>query len=117
MKDCKQGSPVPSDYFKIKCHTPADPKKIFVDILFGEANNKKIEERLKTIKPPANGLDGLSVLFLGYDSMSRMAWIRRMPKTREFFLGSMNAIEMEGYNIMGDGTPAALFPILTGKCL
>jgi hypothetical protein len=51
----------------------------------------------------------------GFDSLSRMAWTRLLPQTREFFLTALGGIELEGYNIVGDGTPAALLPILTGK--
>jgi hypothetical protein len=50
----------------------------------------------------------------GFDSLSRMAWTRLLPKTRKF-LKKLGGIELEGYNIVGDGTPAALLPILTGK--
>ncbi|XP_059144629.1 uncharacterized protein LOC131931792 isoform X2 [Physella acuta] len=80
----------------------------------GVSVNQTIKDRLKLTKPPANGL-GLSVALLGFDSMSRMSWLRRMPKTREYLVNTLKAIELEGYNILGDGTPAALLPILTGK--
>lgn len=56
----------------------------------------------------------LSVFMFGFDSLSRMAWIRLLPKTREYLLQTLGGIELEGYNIVGDGTPAALLPILTG---
>ncbi|KAK7090763.1 uncharacterized protein [Littorina saxatilis] len=57
----------------------------------------------------------LSVFMFGFDSLSRMAWTRLLPKTRRYFLGELGGVEMGGYNIVGDGTPAALLPILTGK--
>ncbi|PVD18510.1 hypothetical protein C0Q70_21059 [Pomacea canaliculata] len=46
--------------------------------------------------------------------MSRMSWIRLLPRSRAYFLNKLGGIELEGYNIVGDGTPAALLPILTG---
>ena len=36
--------------------------------------------------------------------MSRMSWIRNLPKTREFFTKELGGIELEGHNILGDGT-------------
>ncbi|XP_076452645.1 uncharacterized protein LOC143288202 [Babylonia areolata] len=57
----------------------------------------------------------LSVFMLGFDSLSRMAWRRLLPKTHTLLVDRLGAIELEGYNILGDGTPAALLPILTGK--
>ncbi|CAG5125415.1 unnamed protein product [Candidula unifasciata] len=43
-----------------------------------------------------------------------MAWLRNLPRTREFFLQVLGGLELEGYNIVGDGTVQALLPILTG---
>ncbi|XP_059173474.1 uncharacterized protein LOC131954013 [Physella acuta] len=108
------GAPISSDYFKVDCRTTGEPVVTYTDIHLGVAPNKVIEERFSRVRPPVSGLDGLSILVLGYDSMSRMSWIRRMRQTREYFLSVLDGIELEGFNIMGDGTPAALFPILTG---
>ncbi|KAK0065443.1 hypothetical protein Bpfe_004876 [Biomphalaria pfeifferi] len=60
------------------------------------------------------GLD-LDVIFIGIDSTSRMMWKRKLPKTRDYFLKTLKGIEFETYNIVGDGTPPALLPLLTGK--
>ena len=56
----------------------------------------------------------LNVIMLGFDSLSRNAWRRYMPKTYHFFVKVLKGIVMKGYNIVGDSTPAALLPILTG---
>ena len=88
----------------------------YTDILMGVSPvNEAVWSRLRDTKPNANGLSGLSVLMLGFDSMSKMSWLRRMKSSREYLVNRLGGIELEGYNIMGDGTPAALFPILTGK--
>lgn len=62
---------------------------------------------------PRDGL-GLNVLMIGFDSLSHMMVQRRLPKLYSK-LQSMGAHILEGYNIVGDGTPQALIPILTGK--
>ncbi|CAG5127274.1 unnamed protein product [Candidula unifasciata] len=112
MKDIKDGANLTSDFFKIICVDTNN--NTYENIHAGIHLNLTIKERLKIVKPPANGL-GLSIAFLGFDSMSRMSWLRRMPLTRDYLVNELKAIEFQGYNIMGDGTPAALLPILTGK--
>lgn len=50
----------------------------------------------------------------GFDSLSKNAFIRKLPKTYEFLTQHLNGDILQGYNIVGDGTPQALIPILTG---
>ena len=133
------GTKLVSDFFKVECRllnrlakpTPAAEVRgrprapvgppvnslyDYTDILMGVSpGNEAVWSRLRDTKPNANGLSGLSVLMLGFDSMSRMSWLRRMKSSREYLVNRLGGIELEGYNIMGDGTPAALFPILTGN--
>ncbi|GBP00548.1 hypothetical protein EVAR_73116_1, partial [Eumeta japonica] len=66
-------------------------------------------------KSPAAREDALSVLILAFDSTSKNGFIRRMPKSYKYLREGLDAVILNGYNIAGDGTPAAIFPILTGK--
>ncbi|XP_037292951.1 uncharacterized protein LOC115449169 isoform X2 [Manduca sexta] len=67
-------------------------------------------------KPPPPGRENtINILIFGFDSTSKNGFIRRMPKSYEFLTKELEGIVLQGYNILGDGTPAALFPILTGK--
>ncbi|CAF2080961.1 unnamed protein product [Rotaria magnacalcarata] len=58
---------------------------------------------------------GYNVFMLGFDSVSRMTFMRFLPKSYNYLIKDLGSIVMKGYNIVGDGTPAALLPILTGK--
>lgn len=58
---------------------------------------------------------GLNVLMFGFDSVSRMTWLRNLPKSHRYFTETLGGTVLEGYNIVGDGTPQALLPILTGQ--
>ncbi|CAF1058404.1 unnamed protein product [Adineta steineri] len=58
---------------------------------------------------------GYNVLMFGFDSVSRMTFMRFLPKSYNYLIKELGSIIMKGYNIVGDGTPAALLPILTGK--
>lgn len=51
---------------------------------------------------------------LGFDSLSRNAFIRKLPKSYSYLTNELLADVLLGYNIVGDGTPQALIPILTG---
>ncbi|XP_073965630.1 uncharacterized protein [Choristoneura fumiferana] len=70
---------------------------------------------VKPKEPPPGREDSFNVLIFGFDSTARNGFIRRMPKSWKVLTEELGATVMEGYNIVGDGTPAALFPILTGK--
>lgn len=56
----------------------------------------------------------LNVLIVGIDSISRLNFIRTMPKTREFLINT-DWIEYKGYNKIGDNTIPNLMALLTGK--
>ncbi|CAH1645434.1 unnamed protein product [Spodoptera littoralis] len=68
---------------------------------------------VQTYPVPPNRKDSYNVMILAFDSTSHNGFIRKMPKSFKYL--SEKAIILNGYNIVGDGTPAALFPILTGK--
>ena len=51
---------------------------------------------------------------MGFDSLSRNAFIRKLPKSYDYLTNELHADVLKGYNIIGDGTPQALIPILTG---
>ncbi|XP_017480222.1 PREDICTED: uncharacterized protein LOC108369597 isoform X2 [Rhagoletis zephyria] len=55
-----------------------------------------------------------NVLMFGFDSLSRNAFQRKLPKTYSYLVQQLKSIVLQGYNIVGDGTPQALVPLLTG---
>ena len=57
----------------------------------------------------------LNILLLSYDSLSRVSWFKRLPKTTRYMLDEMNFTVLYGQGILGDGTPACMIPLLTGK--
>lgn len=56
----------------------------------------------------------LNVLIYGFDSLSRNSFIRKLPKSYEYLTNQLKGDVLQGYNIVGDGTPQALIPLLTG---
>lgn len=57
-----------------------------------------------------------NVLMFGLDSMSHLAYQRKLPKTYKYLKEKLGSVILDGYNIVGDATTAALIPILTGLC-
>lgn len=55
----------------------------------------------------------LNVLVIGLDAVSRLNLHRQLPKTVKL-LKQLNAVEMLGYNKVGDNTFPNLIPVLTG---
>lgn len=83
-------------------------------ILAGIRNDQDVLDRSGWHLLPPNAL-GLNVLMFGFDSLSRNTFIRKLPRSYSFLKNQLDAVVMGGYNIVGDGTPQALIPILTGK--
>lgn len=52
-----------------------------------------------------------NIVMFGFDSLSRNAWIRKLPKSYKFMTQHLGADILQGYNIVGDGTPQALIPV------
>lgn len=52
-----------------------------------------------------------NVIMFGFDSLSRNAWIRKLPKSYKYMIEHLGADVLQGYNIVGDGTPQALIPV------
>jgi hypothetical protein len=111
IHDIKDGSNVTSDVSKVSC--TAGSARYFnyhVTVPYVEGIHRRVED----VELPKGAL-GMNVLMFGFDSVSRMTWQRKLPKSYAYMMNVLDFIVLEGYNILGDGTPAALLPILTGK--
>lgn len=97
------------DFFKVRC-TAAD-KNVYENTHAGIRYVPQFHKRPLNIEA---GL-GLDVLMLGFDSLSHMTYMRKLKKTYKYFIETLQGTVLEGYNIVGDGTPQALIPIFTGK--
>ena len=114
VESMKDGDRVPTDVFEVNC-TAADGStyaNIHSAVVVSSAVVKRSRRNL--VELPARATR-LNVLMFGFDSVSRMTWQRNLPKSHAFFVGELGATVLEGYNVVGDGTPQALLPILTGR--
>lgn len=68
-----------------------------------------------TKKSNHQSLKPINVMMIGLDSVSRSNFLNHLPRSSEYLIKEMKTTILNGFNIVGDGTPAALIPILTGK--
>lgn len=97
-----------SDFVRIKCKAADNSKWSGTGI--GIRKDVEIVKRQKSIHD-----GGYNVIMFGFDSMSRNAFIRKLPKAYKYLTNELKADVLKGYNIIGDGTPQALIPLLTGN--
>ncbi|XP_050722093.1 uncharacterized protein LOC127001523 isoform X2 [Eriocheir sinensis] len=60
------------------------------------------------------GAEKLSVIFIGTDSASRLNMLRFLPKTYEYLTQELGALDLQGYNKVGDNTFPNLLAYLGG---
>lgn len=112
----KNGTKIPSDFFQVRC--VGQRGEIYGNLHSGVSHKVSPLNGGKTPSSThsssSKGLSGLNILIVGFDSVSRMMWQRNLPETYKYLIESLGGIVLEGYNIVGDGTPQALLPLLTG---
>lgn len=84
-------------------------------ILFGLRENPRLKVAAPTLASASQQRPPMNVIILGFDSLSRNSFIRKLPKSYDYLKDQLHADILRGYNIVGDGTPQALIPLLTGQ--
>ena len=112
IKPVVDGMPMVSDFFDMRC--VGQDGGIYANLHSGIHRDPELQKRTAEKTADGNPL-GLNVLMFGFDSVSSMTWQRNLPKSHRYLTEALGAIVLDGYNIVGDGTPQALLPMLTGK--
>ncbi|KAF8387097.1 hypothetical protein PRIPAC_76239 [Pristionchus pacificus] len=103
QEDLKVGKELPSEMMNVKC-THGNKTWEFPLLSLQKVKKEKKDPEKKR----------WSVLMVSFDSVSQMTFRRKLPKTVKYLEEELGTIVMNGYNIVGDGTPQAFIPILTG---
>ncbi|CAH0556728.1 unnamed protein product [Brassicogethes aeneus] len=103
---------IKSDVVKVSCVGSSREK--WSATLMGIRKDKLIQETSNWDEVSDNALK-MNVLMFGFDSISRNSFQRKLPKSYDYLMNDLEGVVLQGYNIIGDGTPQALIPILTGK--
>ena len=56
----------------------------------------------------------INVLAFGFDSVSHVNFIRRLPKLYSYLVNDLEGIVLNNHNIIGDGTTPQLLGMFTG---
>lgn len=89
--------PIITDFFKVDCRSKDGA--IYSNIHSGISYDPSLQMRHFWNPLPKNALK-YNVLMFGFDSVSRMSWIRMLPKSYEYMIKE-GFIVMKGYNIVG----------------
>ena len=57
----------------------------------------------------------LSVVIIGFDSLSAVHFQRALPEAYKFMTDELNSVFLKGYTVVGDGTTPALTALMTGQ--
>ncbi|GFV65486.1 uncharacterized protein TNCV_1737231 [Trichonephila clavipes] len=104
----QNGSSLPFDHevFQVKCKSFAGIP--VYDKLHIRIRNLSRSEK-NSLKNPVN------VLIFGLDSMSRLGFMRLLPRTYQYLTDSLHMSVLRGMNKVGDNTYPNLVALLTGK--
>ncbi|CAL2038843.1 unnamed protein product [Caenorhabditis brenneri] len=101
-----------SDYATVSC---IQGFQKWNSLLWDVNDVSEIHERARKIKEKSPEKKTYNVYFLGFDSLSQMSFRRKLPETVKFLEETLGSVVLNGYNIVGDGTPQAFIPILTAQ--
>lgn len=101
-----------SDFVSVKCWTDEWSDRKYWNGLLTGIRKKSIDlSSLPTNVVSDDDDRPFNVIMFGLDSMSRNAFMRKLPRTYQYLTTVLDADILKGYNIVGDGTPQAIIPV------
>ena len=93
--------PSQHSYIHLTCRESTNSTKIVYEEYFhivapGKKSKINVNKENRSLNP--------SVLVIGLDTQSRMNFMRHMPKSHVFLTKNLSAIDMKGFNKVGDST-------------
>ena len=100
---------VDSDFFVAKCQNQKGEK------IYENLHHKIDTKRTQSKKFKVETDEELSVIIFGVDSLSRLASVRKLPKTVDFITNTLGGYIFNGYTKVGENTFPNLVALFTGK--
>lgn len=100
---------IPADLIQVICKTESG---VVVDRILFNIESKTVLKNKSVIK---DSKETLNLFIFGYDSVSRLAAERKLPKTMNFINKKLNGSTLQGYTMIGGNTYPNLIAVLTGK--
>lgn len=113
--------PLEDDFLWAECKTKPKaflaPKYRWSDLLAGVKARDSVMRRSNSpeLRSTSSGRDNLNILVFGFDSVSHVNFMRRLPNLYSYLTNDLRAIVLDNYNIVGDGTTAAILAALAGS--
>lgn len=86
------------------------------DLLAGIRVRDEVLQRQNSAPlPSTSSRKNLNILVFGFDSVSHVNFMRRLPLLYSYLSKDLGAIVLDKYNIVGDGTTAAILAALAGS--
>jgi hypothetical protein len=92
------GMQLKADFFKVDCKALDGAKFENLDAGIAESVQEK-SSNISSTSP----LFGLNIIMIALDSISRLAFLRTLPKTYQYLTDVLGTVVLHGYNIVGDG--------------
>lgn len=86
-------------------------KPFYVDYFSFVPPKREVEERCNRLNQNQDE-NWVNVAIIGLDALSRLNFQRQMPSSHSYLIDQMGAIEMYGFNKVGDNTFPNLVPTL-----
>uniref|UniRef100_A0A914WNZ1 Uncharacterized protein n=1 Tax=Plectus sambesii TaxID=2011161 RepID=A0A914WNZ1_9BILA len=113
ISDVQNGSLIEkSDFFRAECS--AKDRNKWSNLFATIVRDLSVINRAKAAEK-STAATNLNVYILLFDSLSRLMFQRKLKRAYKFLVQDLEAVVLESYNIVGDGTPQAMIPILTGQ--
>ena len=100
-----------SDFFRVKCRDSYSNTVVFNSLLFS-VNSDQTLNRKQILDDSENQM---SVFIFGIDAVSRLAGIRKLPKSYDYLVNELGGYVFKGYMKIGDNTFPNIIPLMTGK--
>lgn len=118
----KDQLPLEDDFLFADCRIRSGilgTSKKWSNILAGVKVKQEVLQRKNTDFTPSVVTNGksqpLNILVFGFDSVSHVNFMRRLPKLYSLLMNDLEGIVLDNYNIVGDGTTAAILGMLAGS--
>ncbi|GFN75047.1 hypothetical protein PoB_000155300 [Plakobranchus ocellatus] len=104
----------------VECYISDDTvfsRSYFALIRVNPEKERALKKQYKKHLLKNSPLETLSIFMIGMDGMSKQNFERTMPKTRNFLLDELGAIELHKYNKLGYSTLPNVVALLTGNSM
>jgi hypothetical protein len=109
--------PLEDDYMYVDCKTKAgilSTSKKWSNLLAGVHVKPEVLSRHNQDFSSQQGKKPLNILVFGFDSVSHVNFMKRLPKLYSLIVNELGGIVLDNYNIVGDGTTAAMTATFAG---